>query len=678
MPKNNNANFLDKLVLKTKVYLIIIAILILIIAVLKPILIIPGLIIYCIIIAYAYSTNQKRKEEVTEHLKDLTFNVDKVSKRTLVNSPLPLAIVETDGTIVWKSKKFHKEFAEVNINSILKELIKEIKLEIENNTKLRDNQIIKNLVIGNKYYKIVGEFVKSKSSDNNKSKNQDKKKKYIVTLYFFDITENVKLKTDYDDSQMCVGITMIDNYEEILQRVTAEKQLQIFSQIEKKLYDWAGTFQGLVIKAERDTFVWICEQKYLNVLEENKFNILDSIKEVKISSSIQATLSIAVSNEGKSNYEKYKSAKNAIDIALGRGGDQAIIRKNGKYIFFGGRTQEMEKRTRVKARSVATALEELIMESKNVVIMGHTNSDIDALGSSLGVYRIVKNLNKPAYIVNSSAGIGLESFLEYVKSNKEYADVIIGKEEAIEITDSNTLLIVVDTHKQSYSDVPELVDLAGKKVIIDHHRMSTDYISDAVLTFQEVYASSAAELVTELVTYSERDIELTSVEAEGLYAGIMMDTKNFTFKTGVRTFEAAAHLRKCGVDIIKVKKWFQSDFSTYNIISEIVANSEIINESIAISVYNEVDKDANIICAKAADELLTISDISASFVIGNCGDKICISGRSLGNINVQVILEKMGGGGHITLAGAQIEGMNIYDVKFKLIDKIKEYFQEIS
>ena len=354
--------------------------------------------------------------------------------------------------------------------------------------------------------------------------------------------------------------------------------------------------------------------------------------------------------------------------------DQAIIRKNGKYVFFGGRTQELEKRTRVKARTVANALEELILEAKNVVIMGHTNSDIDALGSSLGIYRLAKTLEKEAYVVNCSAGIGLETFLDYAKS--EYQDVIIGRERALELTNENTLLIVVDTHKQNYSDVPELIDMAGKIVIIDHHRMSTDYINNAVLTFQEVYASSAAELVTELIVYSERDINLSNIEAEGLYAGIMMDTKNFTFKTGVRTFEAAAYLRKCGVDIIKVKKWFQSNFVTYNTISEIVAKSEIVEGSIAISIYDKVDIDANIICAKAADELLTISDITASFVLGNYGEKICISGRSLGDINVQVILEKLGGGGHITLAGAQVEGMSIYDVKKELIEKIREYFQE--
>ena len=635
MPSNNN-NFFNKLVSKTKVYLVIIAILLIIVAILKPVLTIPAIVIYGLIMMYTYWTNKKRMAEVSEHIKDLTLNIDKVSKRTLINSPFPLIIVETDGSVIWKSTKFVKEFnnkdIDVNINEILDNIIKEVKLEIQNSNS-KDNKIRKEIIIGNKNYKILGEYVKTKTID--------KKQEYMATLYFVDETEFVKIKADYEDSQNCIGIIMIDNYEEIIQRTTTDEQIQIFSQIEKNIYDWAASFNSLVVKNERDTFIFVCDEKSLRQLEDNKFNLLDSIKEINVSSKIPSTLSIAVSNEGETNYEKYKTAKNAIDIALGRGGDQAVVRENGKYTFFGGRAQELEKRTRVKARSVANALEELMLESENIIIMGHTNSDIDSLGSSLGLYRFAKTLNKDAYVVSSSVGIGLENFVEYAKSSEEYASVIIDKEEAIEITNSNSLLIIVDTHKKNYSDVPELVDMAGKIVIIDHHRMSTDYIDNAVLTFQEVYASSAAELVTELIVYSEKNIELTNVEAEGLYAGIMMDTKNFTFKTGVRTFEAAAYLRKCGVDIIKVKKWFQSNLSTYNIISEIVAKSEMVANSIAISVYEKIDKDANIICAKAADELLTISDITASFVIGNYGEKICISGRSLGEINVQVILEKL-------------------------------------
>ena len=298
------------------------------------------------------------------------------------------------------------------------------------------------------------------------------------------------------------------------------------------------------------------------------------------------------------------------------------------------------------------------------MIMGHTNGDIDSIGSSMGIYRLAADLGKPAYIVNTSYGLSLANFIETLGEDENYKNVIINKNESIAKISPETLLVIVDTDKRTYVDVPELLKETSKIVIIDHHRRSTDFIDDAMLTFHEVYASSAAELVTEIIEYSEVDVKLTELEAEALYAGIMMDTKNFTFKTGVRTFEAAAYLRKCGVDIITVKKWFQSDLETYNKISKIVAKAEITNDTIAIAICEEQDKNVNIICAKAADELLTISNVTASFVIGNSGDKIYISGRSIGDINVQLILEKLGGGGHITLAGAQVEGMTIEAVSY--------------
>ena len=295
----------------------------------------------------------------------------------------------------------------------------------------------------------------------------------------------------------------------------------------------------------------------------------------------------------------------------------------------------------------------------------------------MGIYRLAADLGKPAYIVNTSYGLSLANFIETLGEDENYKNVIINKNESIAKISPETLLVIVDTDKRTYVDVPELLKETSKIVIIDHHRRSTDFIDDAMLTFHEVYASSAAELVTEIIEYSEVDVKLTELEAEALYAGIMMDTKNFTFKTGVRTFEAAAYLRKCGVDIITVKKWFQSDLETYNKISKIVAKAEITNDTIAIAICEEQDKNVNIICAKAADELLTISNVTASFVIGNSGDKIYISGRSIGDINVQLILEKLGGGGHITLAGAQVEGMTIEEVKQELINRINEYFSEI-
>ena len=672
---NNNRKVFDKLVSRTKIYLVIIAILLVILCFYEINFITPAILIYVLILMYAYWTNNKRKAELSEHIKDLTLTVDSAAKSTLINSPFPLAIIETDGNIIWKSSKFIKEFANIDINNYLNNIVKEIKLEIENsseeNKKELEELIHKQIKIGEKTYKVLGEYVKSKEKD------KKKENEYMTTLYFIDETNNIELEEKYNDSKLCVGIIMIDNYDEVMQRIADEDKPVLIAQIERNLYDWATEFEGLIIKSERDTFVVVLEQKYIEKLEEEKFHILDKIKEISIPGKLQSTLSIAISQEGNSNYEKYKSAQAIIDIALGRGGDQAIIRKDGKYVFFGGRAQEIEKRTKVKARIVAHALEELIQESENVIIMGHSNSDIDAMGASLGIYRLAKTNGKEVYIVNETAGASLDNFINAAKAEEEYEQAIIGKNEALEKVTDETLLVVVDTHKTTYVEVPELLEKTNKIVVIDHHRRSTDFIENAILTFHEVYASSACELVTELIEYSENDITLSQIETEGLYAGIMMDTKNFTFKTGVRTFEAAAYLRKCGVDIIKVKKWFQSDLETYNKISEIVANAEIVNDTIGISIYDKEDISSNLVCAKAADELLTISDITASFVIGNLGDKICISGRSIGDINVQVILEKLGGGGHITLAGAQVEGMTIEEVKQELIIRINEYFTEI-
>ena len=585
----------------------------------------------------------------------------------MINSPFPLIILETDGNVIWKSSKFASEFEEIDINAFVNDLVFDLKEEISNRNDKNDKSILRRMKANRKTYKIVGKFVNSKKYSN----------EYIAILYFIDETENLKLQKEYNDSKSCVGIIMIDNYEENMQVLESEEKAQYIAEIDKAIYEWTNDTNGILIKSDRDRYVYIFEQKYLEDIKEDKFSILDKIKELDPKRRVQFTLSIAISNEGKVDKEKYKSAQTAMDIVLGRGGDQAVIRQNDIYKFYGGRAQEVEKRTKVKARVVAHALENLIKDSSKVMIMGHINPDIDAMGSSIGIYRLAQALKKNAYIVTSNNQT-LQAFRESLLEESEYEDVLISKEVAEENIDDNTLLVVVDTHKISYVESQEILSKSNKIVIIDHHRRSADYIENATLTFQEVYASSAAELVTELLQYTDVNVELKKIEAESLYAGIMMDTKSFTFKTGVRTFEAAAYLRKCGVDIIRVKKWFQSDLASFNKIANIVRSSEIVNETIAIAINNEDSEDVSLLCAKAADELLTIGDVTASFVLGNMGSKICISGRSIGDINVQIILEKLGGGGHITLAGAQVEGKNIEEVKQELIVKINEYFSEIE
>ena len=670
--QNTNRKVFDYIISKTKIYLIIILFLLIIISIYNNNMIFPSVIMYLLILGYTYFANNKRKNEISETLQDLMLNVDTAAKSTLINSPFPLIVLETNGKIIWRSSTFVSEFEKVDINSYIDDMIFEIKNDIEKQKDIQKQKfqscIEREIAIQDKIYKIVGRYVSSR--------NKDKKtvKEYMVILYFIDVTENRTLQQKYKDSRSCVEIIMVDNYEENMQLIDSEEKAQIIAEIDKAIFEWTNESNGILIKTDRDRYVYIFEQRYLEEVKEDKFSILDKIKEINTGEKFQFTLSIAVSNEGDTDKDKYKSAQVAMDLVLGRGGDQAVVRENEIYRFFGGRAQEVEKRTKVKARVVAHALENLIKESDKVLIMGHQNPDIDAMGSAMGIYRLAKSLNKNAYIVYNGQSYALDTFKKELDKNEEYEDLFISKEVAMENIEENTLLVVVDTHKKNYVEEPQLIDKVEKIVIIDHHRRSEDYIENSILTFQEVYASSTAELVTELMQYTEVNVELKTIEAESLYAGIMMDTKNFTFKTGVRTFEAAAYLRRCGVDIIRVKKWFQSDLSNFNKIADIVKSAEIVNQSIAIAMNNQKEKDVSVVCAKAADELLTISNITASFVLGDMGDKICISGRSLGDINVQLILEKLGGGGHITLAGAQVEGKSMEEVREELVNCINDYF----
>ena len=671
MPKNEK-NF-KNLVSKTKIYLVIIAILLIILCIKDTTFIVPSVVIFALIVMYSLWTNSKGIDEISKHIQDVTLNVDSTIKASLVNSPFPLIIMETDGNIIWKSSKFVSEFANTDIGNVIKGLAKEIKLDILesklNKETMKNSSIEKEIEIGKDTYKILGEYVKAKKKKQNE---------YMMTLYFINQTEYLQTLKDLKDEESCMGLIMIDNYDEMIDLLPDDKKTLILAEVEKKIYDWAIKNNGAIVKSDRKTYAYLVKQQDLEKIKEEKFDILDEIKEIDTDETVTVTLSIAISNEGQTSLEKYKSAQAAMDLVLGRGGDQAVTRENDKYTFFGGKTLEVEKRTRVKARTVARALEQLIEETEKVIVMGHANPDIDSLGSSIGIYKLAKSLGKNAYIVNNNSGVLIDQYIEALKQNEEYKGVFLNKVEALSEITQDTLLVVVDTHKNNHVEIPELLEETSKIVVIDHHRKSPEFIEKAILTFHEVYASSAAELVTEILQYAETHVELTSLEAEGLYAGIMTDTKNFTFKTGVRTFEAAAFLRKKGVDILRVKKLFQSDLKNYKEIADIVKSAEIVNNTIGISIYDKEDKNSNLICAKAADELLTISDITASFVLAKVGEKVFVSGRSVGDINVQIILEKLGGGGHITVAGAQLEGMTLEEAKQELIIRINEYFSEIA
>ncbi len=665
--------FLGLFIPRASFYLWVILLLVLVIATLEWRIAIPCFLLLAFLTYYNISSNHKRKEAITSYIENLNFNIDTTTKDTLLNFPMPLVVTELDGSIVWYNSSFKKISEQRDVfEEVIKTFVDELntdKLKAEGITDSTAS-ISKQVALNGRHYKVLCNMAGFEKKSVTGS--------YILILYFIDITDFIELKKSYADEKIMTGIFVIDNYDDLMQSMEDSARPQMLAEIEKKVLQWVSFSNGIIKKYERDKYLFLFEYKYMKELEEKKFEILDTIKEINVGNKIPVTLSLGFGLNGKTPSENLHSAAAAIDVALGRGGDQVVVKNGDSFSFFGGKTRELEKRTKVKARVIAYALRELIDQSPFVLIMGHENADIDSLGASLGLYRVVKSRGKNAFIVLNKVNPTIESLVSKIQKSDEYDNLFINRNDALDIVSKKTLLIIVDTHRPSFTEMPELIDIAGQVVTIDHHRRGADYIQDTVLTYQETYASSTSELVTEILQYIDEKLKLNPVEAEALFAGIVVDTKNFTFKTGVRTFEAASYLRRHGVDTVAVKQLFQNDIKTYTNISDVVKNAEILQNEIAISLCPGGTKNAQLIAAKAADELLNLSGIVAAFVLSSNAGEVWISGRSLGDINVQMILEKLGGGGHLTVAGAQLADMSIEDAKDKLKYAIMEYVKEQS
>lgn len=660
--------FIGMFVPKASFYLLVIFFLLIIIATLEFVIAIPGFMLFLLLLYYNFRSNYKRQREITRYIENLTFNINTASKDTLLNFPMPLVLIELDGTIIWYNSSFKKIFdGEELLEKTIHSLIKGLNPDDLNDENMNFN---KDIVINGRNYCVLGNFAKVDSKINEDG--------FIMLMYLMDNTELVELKKKYENERSTVGIAIIDNYDDLMQSVEDTTRTQILAEIDSKITRWMGYTNGILKKFERDKYIIIFDYRYLKDFEEKKFDILDSIKEINVGNKIPVTLSIGIGIGTESLLEKFRFAHASLDIALGRGGDQVVVKNGEDITFFGGKTRELEKRTRVKARVIAYALRELIDQASDIMIMGHDNCDIDCLGAALGIYRVAKNRNKEAYIVLNSSNATIDALISKIENSEDYDSLFIANNEAIEKISKKTLMIIVDTHRPSFTESPELLKYTDQIVVIDHHRRGADYLQEAVLTYQETYASSTCELVTEILQYVEEKIKLNPIEAEALYAGIVIDTKNFTFKTGVRTFEAAAFLRRHGVDTVSVRQMFQNDFSTYINISNVVKDAEIIRDHMAISLCPQNMKNATLIAAQAADQLVNLAGLNAAFVLSHINNGIAISGRSLGDVNVQVVLEKLGGGGHLTVAGAQLQGATIEEAKAKLNEAINEYFDEIN
>ncbi|WP_018590093.1 DHH family phosphoesterase [Terrisporobacter glycolicus] len=606
-----------------------------------------------------------RKKEWNRYIENLSLDIDETTKKAIMNLPIPLCILEFDGNISWYNKKFYDmtqspDLLGENIDNIVKNL--NLRKVLNENKEMYTEVSYKD-----REYTVVYNVIKNE---------QDDQVKYLMMLYWIDKTQYLALSQKYEEEKNIIMLIQVDGYDEVLKSADEDKRSLISVELERILSGLETSLQAAVKRTSKDKYIVITNQKGLSILQENKFTILDTIRDIDYGNTLPVTISIGVGRNGDSIYENIKLATGALDLALGRGGDQAIVKTKDKFEFYGGKSKAVEKTTKVKSRLIGHALKEIVSQSKTIYIMGHKYPDLDAMGAAVGIYDICKSLKKETYIVLDSVNESIDEFVSRLNKCEYYKDLFISKEDAIKNCTRDTLVVVVDTHRPSYTECEELLGISKKVAVIDHHRKGVESIQDTVLSFHEIYVSSTCEMVTEVVQYLEDDVKINKLTAEGLLAGISLDTKFFAFKTGVRTFEAASYLKKAGADTTEVKKLFRSNVEDFKTKAEIISNTRIIDNRICISYSKIQSENINVVIAQAADELLTVKKIEASFVLGEKDGTVFISARSLGKINVHVLMEKLGGGGHMDIAGAQLEGVSIKEAYMKVHEIIEQYLRE--
>ena len=501
---------------------------------------------------------------------------------------------------------------------------------------------------------------------------------YLIAIYLFDETALHIALQEVDDQSLAVGLLYLDNYEEALEGVEEVRRSLLIALIDRKINKYIAALDGIVKKLEKDKYLVVMRKKSVSQLQSARFDILEDVKTVNIGNEMAVTLSIGVGMDGLTYAQNYEFARNAIDLALGRGGDQAVLKTPETIIYYGGKSQQVEKNTRVKARVKAHALKEIIAGKDKVLIMGHRMADVDSFGAAVGIYRIAQTLDKKAHIVLNDISNTLQPVVDLFQNNPEYdEDMIVSSNHAMEIAGNNAVLVVVDVNRPSITECPDLLRICKSIVVLDHHRQGTDTIENATLSYVEPYASSACEMVSEILQYTADNIKIRTEEADCMYSGIMIDTNNFMSKTGVRTFEAAAFLRRNGADVTRVRKMFREDAADYKAKADAVSQAEIYRQSYAISVCLSEDvQSPTVVGAQAANELLNIKGVKASFVLTDYQGKIYVSARSIDEVNVQIIMERMGGGGHMSIAATQLEGISMAEAIGSLKSTIDTMIEE--
>ncbi len=631
-------------------------------------------VIYVIIVGVSYKLNKPR---MIGELVNFATQYAVVQKRLLSEFEIPYALLDYNGKILWENerfseltgidKKYHK-----SITTLFPTITREFLLkneEIHDVYVNREDRIYR-MAINRIYFEaIAGEskMIEIEGSD-----------EFLTALYLFDETEINQYKQDNLEQKQVSALVYIDNYDEALDSIEDVKRSLLVALIDRKVNKYFSNYDALMRKIEKDKYFVVFKYKYLSALQEDKFSLIEDVKTIKVGNEMAVTLSIGVGFEGDSYNKNYDYARNAIDLALGRGGDQVVVKEGDNVSYYGGKAKQVERNTRVKARVKAQALRELMETRENVIVMGHSLTDVDSLGAAIGVYTAAHVLGKKAQIVINEQTTSIRPLMECFSAEKGYPeDLFIDSQVALEMCSRNTLVMVVDTNRPSYTECPGLLKKTNSIVVFDHHRQSSEVIENPILSYIEPYASSACEMVAEVLQYFDNDLKLEASEADCIYAGILIDTNNFMTKTGVRTFEAAAYLKRSGAEVTRVRKMLRNDMGAYKARAEAVRHAEVYRGAFAISVCpGENCESPTIVGAQAANELLNIVGIKASFVLTEYQGKIYVSSRSIDEINVQLIMERLGGGGHLNVAGAQLTGYTVAQAKKVIQATLDEMLKE--
>ena len=618
-----------------------------------------------------------RRPVLLNELISFATQYGQVQKSLMKNFALPYALLDAEGKILWmndeflyltgKDQKYRRFigniFPEVTMNKLpLPEEVRDFEVVYQDHDFRLNMRRVE-----------IDELL-----DGSQIIDADKEKNYLIAAYLFDETELKKYMRKNQEEQLVTGLLYLDNYEEALESVEEVRSSLLIALIDRKINKYFASIDGVVKKLEKDKYFLVMRRKSLEQLKEKKFNILEEVKSVNIGNEMAVTISIGIGINADSYAHTSESARIAMELALGRGGDQVVIKDGNNITYFGGKSQMMEKTTRVKARVKAHALKEFMSSKDKIVVMGHKITDVDSFGAAIGIYRAARTLEKKAYIVINNPTSSIRPLMDGFLHSQDYdSRMFVTSHEAKEIVDDNTVVVVVDTNRPGYTECEELLYMTKTIVVLDHHRQSKDIIQNAVLSYIEPYASSACEMVAEILQYFSDGIRIYNIEADALYAGIVIDTDNFTSKTGVRTFEAAAFLRRCGADVTRVRKMFRDDVSSYRAKAETVRTVETYRDSFAIGICPSSGLDSpTIVAAQAANELLDIDSIKASFVLTDYNNLIYISARAIDEVNVQLIMERLGGGGHINVAGAQLKDATVNGAIIQLKDTIDQMIKE--